>query len=87
MVKRFGVEQVSFLTLARRVANHTRGSADKQEGFVAALLQMTQHHNATKVADVERIGRRVGAEIGRCKVLLQVFFSTRHHLGKHATPF
>ena len=87
VVERVGIEQVSFLTLARRVAYHAGGSAYKQVGFVAALLQMTQHHDTAKVADVERVGRRVGAQIGRREVLLQIFFGTRQHLGKHATPF
>ena len=59
------VEQVSFLTLPRGVANHTRGTAYENDGLVTATLQVTQHHDATKVSDVEGIGRWVCAEIGR----------------------
>ena len=58
------VEQVTLLTLARGVANHTRCASHQDDGLVAAALQMAQHHDATKVSDMEGIGRGVGAKIG-----------------------
>ena len=58
------VEQVALLTLARRVAYHARGTSHEEIGFVSAALQVAQHHNATQVTDVKRVGCRVSAEIG-----------------------
>ena len=53
VVEGVAVEQVALEALARGVANHARGAADEQEGLVAAALQVTQHHDAAKVADME----------------------------------
>ena len=64
VVESLGVKQVSLLALTRRVANHACCSAHKQIGFVAATLQMAQHHDATEVTDMERIGRGVSSQVG-----------------------
>ena len=42
----FFVEQVTFLALARRVANHACCAAHEDDGLVAAALQVAEHHYA-----------------------------------------
>ena len=54
---------------------------------MAAILQVAQHHDATEVSNVKRIGCWVNAYIGRYKFLSKKFFRARHHLVNHATPF
>ena len=54
---------------------------------MAATLQMAQHHDAAKVADVQGIGRWVGAQVSRNHVALQILFRSRHDLCQHTTPF
>ena len=53
----------------------------------AASLQVAQHHDAAEVSDVQRVGRGVGAQVGRCHVLHEVFLGSRHDLRQHPTPF
>ncbi len=50
------------------------------------MLQMTQHHDAAKVTNVERVSRRVGTQIGCYHFLLKQFFCSRHNLREHAAP-
>ena len=47
------IEQVALLALARGVANHTRGTTHQDDGFVATVLQMAEHHDATEVSDMQ----------------------------------
>ena len=86
MVEGSSVEQVALLTLARGVANHTGSTAYEQVGLVAAALQMAQHHDATEVTDVERVGCRVGAQIRRHHVGIEILLSAGHNLREHTAP-
>ena len=86
MVEGLVIEQITLLALARGVANHTRGTAHQDDGFMSTSLQMTEHHDTTQMANVERIGRRVRTEIGRNHLLFKQFFGTRHHLCQHTAP-
>ena len=52
----------------------------------SAALQVTQHHDTTKMADMQRIGSRVGAQIRRHHVGIEVLLSTGHNLREHAAP-
>ena len=61
VAQRFLVEQIAFGRFARRVAYHARGAAHQYDGFVAAALQMPEHHHAAQMAYVEAVGRRVDA--------------------------
>ena len=47
------VEQVAFLALARRVANHTCCTAYEEVGLMATTLEVAQHHDAAEVSDVK----------------------------------
>ena len=61
----FLVQQVALLAFSAGVAYHAGCSADECDGFVAAALQVTQHHHTAEVADVQAVGRRVDADVGR----------------------
>ena len=87
VVKCIRVQQVSLLAFARGVTYHARGSTYQDEGLMAAALQVAQHHDATKVAYVERVCRGVSAQIGGDHLFFQQFFGARHDLGQHAAPF
>ncbi len=87
VVEGFGIEEIALQTLSRRVTDHARCSPDQQVRFVSAALQVAQHHNATQVPNVERVGGRVGAEVGRHGVFQKVFLGARHDLREHTTPF
>jgi hypothetical protein len=87
VIESFGVEQVALLTFSRWVANHARRTTHKDYGLVAATLQVTEHHDATKMADVETVGCGVGAKICRHHSLVKKFLCSRHDLSEHATPF
>ena len=80
------VQQITLLALAAGVANHARGTAQEGDGLMAATLQMAQHHDATEVTDMETVGRRVDAHVGRHLFFLKEFFGAWHHLVYHATP-
>ena len=54
---------------------------------MATTLQVAQHHDTTKVTDVQRVCSRVGSEIGRHHVGVEIFLSTWHYLRQHTTPF
>ena len=53
------------LVLAGRITDLGGAAADKDDRLVAGLLQAPQHHDRNKVADVQRRGRGVKADIGR----------------------
>ena len=81
------VEQIALLTFARRVANHTCGTTNKDDGAVAATLQMTKHHDTAQVSDVQRVGSGVSTQVGCYHLLLQQLFCSWHYLCQHAAPF
>ena len=87
MAQCFVVEQVSLLTLSRRVANHSRGAAHQNDGFMTTALQVSEHHNTTEMSYVQRVGCGVGTKIGGNHLLLQQLFCSGHDLCQHATPF
>ena len=87
VIERVLVEEVALLALARRIADHTRGTADEQIRLMSAALQVTQHHDAAKVSDMQRVGSRVGTQICRNEMSIEILFSARHDLGEHAAPF
>ena len=49
----FFVQQVTLLRLTTGVANHTRSTTYEDDGLVTTTLQVAQHHNTTKVTDVQ----------------------------------
>ena len=53
VAQRLVVQQVALLAFARRVANHAGGTTHKDDGLVAAALQVAQHHDATQMADMQ----------------------------------
>ena len=53
MVKCFCIKEVTLLTLTRRVTNHTCSTTHEEVRLVSTTLQMTQHHDTTKVTDVQ----------------------------------
>ena len=80
-------EEVALLALAGGVANHTGGTAHEGKGLVTSLLKMTEHHHATEVADMERVGGGVNAYIGRHHLaFVKQFLRAGHHLMKHTAP-
>mgnify|MGYP003181637232 CR=1 FL=1 len=87
VIERVLVEEVALLALAGRIADHTRGTADEQIRLMSAALQVTQHHDAAKVSDMQRVGSRVGTQICRNEMSIEILFSARHDLGEHAAPF
>ena len=65
MIQGVSIQEVAFQALSRRISNHSRRSTQQQIGLVTTSLQMTEHHNATQVADMQGIGRWVSAQISR----------------------
>ena len=57
------VEQVALGGLSAGVSNHTCCSSDECDRFVPASLQMSQHHDATEVSDMETVGSGVDAHV------------------------
>jgi hypothetical protein len=53
--KRFGVEQITFFTATRWIADHSRSSTSKHDRPVAEHLESTQTDLAKQVAHVQRI--------------------------------
>ena len=86
VTQRLFVQQVTFLALARRVANHASGTSHQDDGLVAAALQMAEHHNTTEMTDMQRVGSRVGAQVSRHHFFLEEFFRSWHHLCQHSAP-
>ena len=87
MIESLCVEKITLLALARRVANHTCSTANKQIRLVTTTLQVTQHHDSTKVTDMKRVCGRVSTKISRHHVGVEVFLCTWHNLSQHTTPF
>ena len=85
--QRFLVEQVALSTFTRRVADHAGGSSHKCQRFMPGLLQVAEHHHATKVADVQRVSSGVDTHVGGDHALVKEFFGAGHHLVDHAAPF
>ena len=53
---------------------------------MSAALQMTQHHDAAEVTNMQRVGGGVGTQVGRHHLLLQEFFCAWHDLCQHSAP-
>jgi hypothetical protein len=82
-----GGEKLTFLSLERRVANHTRGTPYKGERFVPSYLEVLEQHDADKVADVEGIGCGVDANISGGYLFGELFLGAWHDVVNHAAPF
>ena len=83
----FLVEQIAFLRLAAGVANHTRGATNNENRFVPCQLEMLHHHDRHEMPHVKGICRRVNAHVEGRLPFLQKFFSSRHDILEHASPF
>ena len=53
---------------------------------MSAALEVAQHHDATEMAYVERVGCRVDAELCCHMLFLQQLFCSWHHLVYHTAP-
>jgi len=62
-------------------------ATNEDNRLVAATLQVAQHHDSAKVADVKRVGRGVGAQVSGHHPLLQGFFGAGDDLSQHTAPF
>ena len=87
VAQRLLVEQVALLRLARGVANHARGAAHEGQRTVAAQLEVLENHHAHQVADVQRVGRGVDAQVGRRHLFFELFLCAGHDGVNHAAPF
>ena len=47
------IDEHALLRLARRIANHTRGTTNQRIRLMTTTLEMPEHHHANKVADVQ----------------------------------
>ena len=81
------VEQVALLRLARRVADHARRAPYECQRAVSAHLEVLEDHYAHQVADVQRIGRGIDAQVGRRHLLFELFLCSGHDRVDHAAPF
>ena len=59
----FGKE-VALGRFARGVTNHAGGATDKGHRLVAAALKVAEYHHTAQVADMQRVGSRVKADVG-----------------------
>jgi len=53
---------------------------------VTAALEVLEYHHAHKVADVQRVGRGVDADVGRAHAFCQIFFGAGGQVVDHAAP-
>ena len=81
------VEQVALLRLARGVADHARGTADERQRTVAAHLEMLEDHHTYQMADMQRVGRGVDAQISRRHLFFELFLCAGHDRVDRAAPF
>ena len=58
-------QQVALRALTARVADHTGRTTHQRDGFMAAGLEMTQHHDAAQVTDMQTVRRRVDTYVRR----------------------
>ena len=87
VTQRLLVEQVALLRLARGVADHARSAPDEGQRTMAAQLEVLENHHADQVADMQRIGRGVDAQIGRGHLFFELFLGSRHDGVDHPAPF
>ena len=80
------VEEVAFGRFHRGVTDHAGGAANKGDGPMSSALEVTEHHHADQVSDMQRIGCGINADVGRGHALLQTFFRSGHHVVDHAPP-
>ena len=86
MVEGLLVQEVALGRLHGRVADHAGGPAHEGEGLVSAALEMLQDHHAHEMPDMQGVGRRVDAHVGRLGTFHQFLFRTRHDVLDHASP-
>ena len=81
------VEEFAFLAFHRWVANHTRSASHEDDRFMTAALEVLENHHTHEVADVERVGCGVNAEVGGGHLLGELFFGAWHDSVNHVAPF
>ena len=81
------VEQVALLRFARGVADHARRTAHEGQRTVAAHLEVLEDHHAHQVADMQRVGRGVDAQVSRRLFFFELFLCSGHDRVDHAAPF
>ena len=86
MRKGLFVEQVPFLTLHRRVANHSGGASHQCERLVSAVLEVLEYHYADEMADVKGVSGRVYSHISSGRALHQFLLGSRHDVVYHSSP-
>ena len=58
------VQQVTLCRLTARVSYHARCTSDERDRLVPATLQVPQHHDSTKVPDMQTVRSGVNTHIG-----------------------
>ena len=86
MCKCLFVEQVPFLTLHRRVANHSGGASHQRERLVTAVLEVLEYHYADEMANVKGVSGRVYSHISSGRALHQFLLGSRHDVVYHPAP-
>ncbi len=87
MMQSLLVQQFPLLGLHRRIPDHSGRAPYDGERLVPATLEVFQYHYAHKVADVQRIRRRVYSDICRLWAFHKFLFRSRHDVLNHAPPF
>ena len=70
-------QKLTRLVAARRVADLGRAAAHQRDRLVAGLLPPAQQHDLREVADMQRIGGAVEANIGRARARRQQLVEPR----------
>jgi len=58
-----GVEQIAFVAATPRVADHAGGATSQRKRPMAGQLEATEEQLADEMADVQRVGRGVEADV------------------------
>ena len=70
-------QQLARLVAARRIADLGRAAAHQRDRLVAGLLPPAQQHDLQEMADMQRIGRAVEADVGRANAARQQLIEAR----------
>ena len=80
------IQKITLLTFSRGIADHTGCPTNKRQRLMATMLKKTEHHHTAQVANVQRVGRRINADVSCDSFFLNQFFCSRHELMQHPTP-
>ena len=61
-------------------------TAYEYDWLVARGLEVLHYHDAYQVTYVQRVGRRVDADVCRCHLFGELLFGAGHHVVYHAAP-